>query len=82
MKQPRITRRSATAVTLPAVMLALTLYGTGVGSGGTNPLAKLPLAPLSTLGRLSASPAPGPLGPEDLDRRLIQPESIHNPTGP
>jgi len=66
MNQPRITRRSAIGVTLAAVAVALTLYASGVGSGGTNPLAKLPLAPLSTLGRLSVAPAPGPLGPEDV----------------
>jgi hypothetical protein len=66
MNQPRITRRSATAATLAAAALAVALYATGVGSGGTNPLAGLPLAPLSTLGRLSPSPAPGPVGPEDV----------------
>ena len=60
------TWRSAAAVSLVAAALAVALYSSGVGSGGTNPLANLPLAPVSTLGRLSASPAPGPIGPEDV----------------
>jgi len=81
MKQRSITRRSVTGVTLVvAAALGLALYGSGVGSGGTNPFAKLPLAPLSTLGHLSASPSPGPLGPEGVPIPAVPP--LARPSSP
>jgi hypothetical protein len=66
------TWRSAAGVTLAAAAFAVGLYATGVGNSGTSPaVAKLPLAPASSLGHLSPSPPLGRLGPENVPLRVV-----------